>query len=256
MSFYDFNKDGHAGDNRLRDYRVSVRSRGYHDDITSIDDFDKSAELAHGRIHDFWGGVWTRFLVHGPAVYSVQINRNYSFCTILAAMTLDTLDESPPPYRGSPEQWLVDQNDQRKHVAREQMSGAWKNLPPSASAQDLADLLLQRLEDLRLTNAEWWAMSGRRDYFPLLRWYRAQATMRSPLARTLASAATCCYRLGLFSEWEEWQKRQGLQTVRDVEQHLRSEAGAASEGQREGSRREFRIATEYLSSRPPADRQR
>jgi hypothetical protein len=255
LSFYDFNKDGHTDSNRLRDYIVSVRSRGYRDNVGRIDGFDQLAELAHGRIHDFWGGVWSRFLVHGPAVYAIRINRNYSFCTILAAMTLDTLDEFPPPYRGTPEQWLVDQNEQRKRVAREQASGEWNNLTSAASEDGLANLLLGRLEDLRLTNAVWWAANGRGDYISLLRWYRAHVGGGAPpRAKALASASTCCYRLGLFAEWEEWQKREGLQSAREIEQHLRSEPGATSEAQKEGGGREFEIVSEYLASHTASDR--
>ena len=222
LSFYDFNKDGHDGNNRYRDYVVSVRSRPYRSNIRGIDGFDESPELAHSRIHDFWGGVWTRFLVHGPAVYSVQVNRNYSFCTILAAEMLDTLDEMPPPYTGSPEEWLTKQNEDRRRAWQEQTAGTWSKLPLGLSEAAMADLALERLERLKLVNAEWWARNSRRDYISLLRWYRGQADAPlHPAARIAASLGTCDYRVGLFQEWERSLRLRGIKTAREIEQGIR-----------------------------------
>ncbi|MDQ2732712.1 MAG: hypothetical protein M3Y56_13725 [Armatimonadota bacterium] len=251
LSFYDFNKDGHTNVNRYRDYAVSIRSRPYRDNVASIEGFDASAELAHSRLHDFWGGVWKRFLVHGPAVYTVRLDRNNSLNTILAGTFLDTLDEFPPPYRSTPEQRLLQQNEDRKRVVQEQIAGAWKYVPAAASGEELADLLLERLEDLQLTNAEWWAVNSRRFYLPLLRFYRAQANGATPHPKRLASAATCSFRLGLFSEWEAWQKKQGLQLTREIEQHLRLNSSLA-EDQRQGSGHEFEIASDYVASQSAA----
>ena len=222
LSFYDFNKDGHDGNNRYRDYVVSIKSRPYRSNIRGIDGFDESAELAHGRIHDFWGGMWTRFLVHGPDVYSVQLNRNYSFCTILAAEMLDTLDELPPPYTGSPEEWLTTQNEVRKRAWQEQTAGTWSHVPLGLSEAATADLALERLERLRLVNAAWWARNSRRYYIPLLRWYRGQAAVSlHPAARIAARLGTCYYRVGLFQEWDGILHEQGIKTAREIEQAIR-----------------------------------
>jgi hypothetical protein len=65
-----------------------------------IAEFDRKPELALARASDFYGGVYKRFLVRGPAKLTVQVNRNYSFNTILAGVMLDLVDELPPPYYG------------------------------------------------------------------------------------------------------------------------------------------------------------
>ena len=95
LSVYDFNKDGHSGSNRLRDYRLSLRPLRNDIPLKDTNDFDQQPELAHGRIRDFWGGVWKRFLVRGPLVLGVQVNRNNSFNTVLPAVMLDAVDEEP-----------------------------------------------------------------------------------------------------------------------------------------------------------------
>jgi len=104
LSLYDFNKDGHSGPNRWRDYTVSIRPGAYKSayDIPSLGEdvsrFHQRPEYARARIHQFWGGVWKRFLVRGPRTYCIEINRNYSFNTIASAVTLDDLQLCVYPY--------------------------------------------------------------------------------------------------------------------------------------------------------------
>ena len=104
LSLYDFNKDGHIGTNRWRDYRLSLRARPAKYGLETVRGFEEWPELAQGRIHDFRGGVWKRFLVRGPQALTVEVNRNHSFNTVLAGLFLDRLDEQPAPYFGSYEQ--------------------------------------------------------------------------------------------------------------------------------------------------------
>ncbi len=70
-----------------------------------IVEFDQKPELAHARIQDFWGGVYKRFLVRGPTKLTVQINRNDSFNTMLSGVMLDLVDELPPPYYCTRQEW-------------------------------------------------------------------------------------------------------------------------------------------------------
>ena len=254
LSLYDFNKDGHESNNRYRDYVISLRSRPFREMITSTRGFEESAELAHGRIHDFWGGVWVRFLVHGPAVYSVQVNRNYSFCTILAAAMLDTLDEMPPPYSGSPEEWLAGQNADRKRVWQAQAAGTWSRVPWGLSDAGLADLALERLERLRLANVPWWSANSRRFYLSLLRWYRALPVGPGRLrSKCLACLCTCFYHVGLYAAWEDSENKRGKTTCREVEQNLRLDA-AGPNVLPVGSDHGYEILEDYLEMRPQTGR--
>ncbi len=105
LSLYDTNKDGHSGNNRWRDYRLSVRPHAVGQPLNDITGFEQQPELARARIRDFWGGVYKRFLVRGPREITIEVNRNYSYNTILAGVFLDLVDEQPPPYFRSAAQW-------------------------------------------------------------------------------------------------------------------------------------------------------
>ena len=108
VSFYFFNKDGHDWDNRYRDYLVEWRkyiALGSEDPVQrrgltppqpkgSLADLDaalKEPVLAHARVRDFWGGVYERFSVVGPATYLVRVSRNGSLNTICTGTFIDSL---------------------------------------------------------------------------------------------------------------------------------------------------------------------
>ena len=86
LSLYDFNKDGHTGSNRMRDYRVSIRRYPGDVPLRNLDGVEAWPELSRARIRDFWGGVYKRFMVSGPQTLTIEVNRNYSFNTILAGV--------------------------------------------------------------------------------------------------------------------------------------------------------------------------
>jgi hypothetical protein len=218
LSLYDFNKDGHDGDNRNRDYRLSVR---VHSGMTLEDvrGFDAQPELAHGRIRDFWGGVWKRFLVRGPVTLTAEVNRNSSHNAILPAVMLDLVDEAPAPYFRTSAQWNAreEANDrERVFLARHPA----RFIPAQSEAQ-AASLLFDTLNEKRLINAVWWATEGRRCYAPLLRWYILQKPSKSAQTQRDLQLATCEYQMGCYPLWEKWQQAAGLTTARQIEKALR-----------------------------------
>ncbi len=85
VSLYFFNKDGETGNNFRRDYGVSVFEEG--DELGEI--------LATARVRHFRNGVYKRFAVLGPKTYTFQIDRDNSFSTILSAVFVQRLMESP-----------------------------------------------------------------------------------------------------------------------------------------------------------------
>ncbi|MGL6193829.1 MAG: two-component regulator propeller domain-containing protein, partial [Thermoguttaceae bacterium] len=111
IGMYFFNKDGHSGMNRVRDYMLEMYSAppaGKMVDwpqykFTDWPRYSKIAEgqvskthpLAKSRMRDFWGGVHKQFIVTGPAYYFVKIDRNYSFNTILSSISVDRLIGEP-----------------------------------------------------------------------------------------------------------------------------------------------------------------
>lgn len=100
VSLYFFNKDGHDGDNRFRDYLAEVRPW-----TVKLEDALKLPVLAQTRVRDFWGGYYKNFIVRGPKPapvpegfltepvtrYYIRVSRNHSFNTILQSVLIDKL---------------------------------------------------------------------------------------------------------------------------------------------------------------------
>lgn len=92
MSLYFFNKDGHVGFNRARDYALEVYGDGgIAEPKAQIAALDAATPLASSRVRDFWNGVFKRFIVRGPATYWVKVARDGSFNTILSSVMLDKI---------------------------------------------------------------------------------------------------------------------------------------------------------------------
>jgi hypothetical protein len=260
LSCYEFNKDGHDGDNRFRDYRFSVRPHvGM--EMQDVTDFDDAPEWAHGRVRNFWGGVWKRFLVRGPVTLTVEIGRNHSFNTILPAVMLDLADETPPPYFGTMGQWQEAQA-QDTRLWRTLLTECSSRTPfhPARTEAEAADRLLAALSQAQTINSTWWAKNAHHAYLPLMRWYAAQVpppvpAPTSPVSLLLWAVAhgvqhsatfwrhlgTCDYQLGLYPQWEECLRRAGLTPARDTEQALRWDKITQS-----NSGREFQVLTQFL----------
>ena len=221
LSLYEVDPNGHSPAARFRDYEISIRP---HPGRASLDqrignttvmrsfydivEFAQKPELAHARAHDFWGGVYKRFLVRGPAKLTIQVNRNYSFNTILPGVMLDLVDELPPPYFQTREQWEQAQKDRAEAGT---ISCATAK-DAAAAAQQLAAALPQ----MQFKNPAWWADNKRRIYQPLLRWQLAQKATNHP-----AALASCFYQLNLFADWEKQLKVQKLIPAREIERALR-----------------------------------
>ncbi|MDR2643022.1 MAG: hypothetical protein LBC74_09530 [Planctomycetaceae bacterium] len=104
MSFYFFNKDGHGGANRLRDYILSVKTMKMPNDIFEKLNKEKNNEeklfmqkptISKTRIYNFLGGVYKRFYVEVPPdeVVTFRLDSNYSFNTIVCGVFFDSAGE-------------------------------------------------------------------------------------------------------------------------------------------------------------------
>ncbi|MDR2171266.1 MAG: hypothetical protein LBP59_14070, partial [Planctomycetaceae bacterium] len=87
LGMYFFNKDGHDGANRMRDYQIEiypspVRFEGEPSSYPVWQKYSRMAEqitrnqkpLIKSRVHDFWGGVYKQFLLKGEGYYFVKID--------------------------------------------------------------------------------------------------------------------------------------------------------------------------------------
>jgi hypothetical protein len=104
LSLYFFNKDGHSGKNRLRDYKITVKTLPIPQEKfnklkrTGVDaevEFNNAKGGVRSRIYNFWGGVYKRFYVEVPKgeCIAFKIDRNASFNTILSGIFVDPIRE-------------------------------------------------------------------------------------------------------------------------------------------------------------------
>ena len=232
LSLFNFNKDGEGGDNRKRDYRVSIRHHNEDKSLDDIDDFYQQPELATARFRDFRSSVWKRFLVRGPQELTVEVSKNYGFNTLLAGIMLDELKEKPAPYfrTVTQDQVLEAKLDKTKAFrVGETSSTRSQRFAPVTTEEGAANRLFAELDWLRVTNPTWWAQSSRKFYLPLTLWYGQQMKYdklrevkdKKQNATTAARLGTCYWALRMFSMWEQQERGNGLTTARDIEKSLR-----------------------------------
>jgi ligand-binding sensor domain-containing protein len=242
LSLYDFNKDGHDAGNRFRDYRISIRPHAQNLRLDRCDDFSRQPELANGRIHDFWGGVWTRYYVQGPMQLTIQARRSGSMNAILAGIMLDFVDEQPVPYFCTLDEWharMAGLAETRKAILSEPTASRADRFRPASDAAVAAERLCHELEQMRLRNTALWASQSRPYYSALARWFQTRSVTGSGGG---ARIATCYYQVRLFERWEEEQRAGGLCPARDIEKALRwDEASYIDQG------RGFKIVSKYIA---------
>ncbi len=247
LSIYEFNRQ--EGACRDRDFRISVRARPKVSAIDDISSFESEPELVHGRVHQYHGGVYKRFLVRGPVALTIQLDRNNSWNTELDGVMLDLVDETPAPYFETVAEWNMRQADLEKK--RLQSILAWspavasgRHIPFCLSEAEAANQLFDRLETMRTTSSTWWINNTRSYYLALCRWYAAAAKESAFVAppRLYARLGTCYYQLGLYTQWEQCQRQIGLTPARDVEKALRwdgvTDTGAG-----------YQVVTDYLAAK-------
>jgi hypothetical protein len=260
LSLYEMNKDGHTAYNRDRDYRLSVRPH-LASDLADIGDFTQEPEWAHGRVSEFWEGVWKRFLVRGPMTLDVKVGRNHSLNTIVQAVTLDLVDETPPPYFGTVDQWQ-DAQAQDTRLWRTRLTECSSPIPfhPARTESQAADRLLAALSQAQTINSTWWAKNARCAYLPLMRWYASQVPPPAPAPTSFVTLllwsaiqpfqpdsalwrhfGTCDYQLGLYPQWEECLRQANLTPARDIEKALRWD-GVSDAGQ------DLQVVMAYLAT--------
>ena len=224
MSIYCNNKDGAWWDNRLRDFRVSVRPKNpiFGSDL-DVKNFECEPELARGRIHNFRNGVWKRFLVQGPQNLTVSLNRNYGFMVTMNALTLDSVDEMPAPYFNSwTRQRVLDEESQLTAAYKDAHRNPSTAFERARTQREAIMRLWLELGTMRDTNATW-TMTNARPYYIAL----ANASQNDRALRDLSAqandmiAADAFYHLRLFSQLENLQRAIGFTPARDIEKSLR-----------------------------------
>ncbi|MDQ2730608.1 MAG: hypothetical protein M3Y56_03025 [Armatimonadota bacterium] len=142
LSFYFLNSDGHKDTNRYRDYIVELRPF-----FERPEQAQGIPTLARARVSDFYDGVWEKFLVVGPARYSVKVDRNGSFNTICTAAFIDKLQGPVTAEEKLPLPFMKQVSYSAPNPSRN-YPGAPSNSPPApANVSDAANDLWKTLDD-------------------------------------------------------------------------------------------------------------
>jgi hypothetical protein len=229
-----------------RDFRVSIRpgpssksASATADDL----DFESRPELARGRVCQFFGGVYKRFVAVGPQSLTVKIYKQKSINAIAVGLMLDLLDEEPVSYfpgEGSSPRAASN----RPKDSEEAPSDA------KATGEDVqwfrrtAEQVKQRLTATPGDAAD----ISPAFYAGMLRRYRAHPTLAAVLGsdhRVQRLLGTCYYNLQLFDQWERRQEVQGLTPARRIEKSLRWDQSIPAY-----SGRGHQTVVEYLAAHP------
>lgn len=102
VSLYHFNKDGHGGLNRFRDFTFHLKPWS-----ENFDDAVAAPDLAVGRLPQTWNGGYAQFLVRGPGKYYIRMARDRSHAAALSGVFIDRVagpateaDKRPMPWLG------------------------------------------------------------------------------------------------------------------------------------------------------------
>jgi XTP/dITP diphosphohydrolase len=168
MSLYFFNKDGHEGMNRLRDYTISVRTmtmppglfeRLGGPNVHAENHYFNAPIGATGRVRDFWGGVYKRFLVtvKENEYVTFRLDAHYSFNTIVSGVFFDCVQDMKSTAR------LQNPFPDRQPTAWERVMNRVEPLP-WWGIQSMDTILC-----LRDSNPQWFYKNGRKDLLTLTR---------------------------------------------------------------------------------------
>ena len=203
LSVYDFNKDGHYGANRFRDYLIGIHR------VASLESPTTGPALARARIVNFSAGVYQRFIVRGPGCYVVRISKNYSLNTILCGVMLDRMEEHPAPYYAGAHWPALRKRRSNTKFRQEGDTKALENQRFLTSTGGIiGDCNLALLEARRI-------VANGSGAGPVT---RARMLARRNLARAW-------YFSHQFSRWESVERRLGLTPPRSLEQSLRWKRG-------------------------------
>jgi len=222
LSLYEWNYNGHTGGMRQRDYPIAVQSFPanwrYYWASKSYSYLAKycyaKPAKAVGRSADTWGGEWIKFLVRGPQVVVIRIERNASLNAHLLGMALDMVNEHPEPYYYGQRGWhrrMAFERGRRRALFAGLVAGPLRHssAPGSVATEDL---LLYRDQTA-------WATSEAFAYGAALRRLADRSGNHSRLATR--SVARAQYRLAMFGRWQVTEGSLGLITPGQVEAAIR-----------------------------------
>jgi hypothetical protein len=205
LSIYQVNSNGHAGEGRYRDFRISVRKH-FGASLKDISGFEQQEELASARVVDFCSGVYKRFAVNGPIELTIKVDRNYSINANITAMMLDEFTETPEPY--------FDPEDVR---------AAYAGTPADPQVAEIARLFTQYMDAYRKDPVRYCLDRGRTCAM-VMRWLDdqvAQGKLKTTDRDYARIAAPCFFILHDFERMETMQRQLGLRPARDIEKALK-----------------------------------
>ncbi len=154
--------------------------------------------------------------MQGPSTFTIEINRNYSFNTILAGLFLDQTDELPAPYL---EKW-EDYNNPQVQTYFETV-----HLAHSSGALNDAEPGIECLEKLRILENQDPTLfcSVQRKAYLCLAAYLANKMDKGD-ANVIKAYRECLYHLHLFNAWDSLILAEFGKTPRSIERSIRMQA--------------------------------
>lgn len=223
LSLYFFNKDGHGGSNRLRDYIIEIKDvaiehqkPGFLLSVEGMKELQKHRALATSRVVDFWGGVYKRFAISSGS-YVIRVSRNNSFNTILSGVFLDPIgmDSAAEITLAGWNAWSKtsdeEANSKRRRLATDIKEA---NLAPFGPGN--FSTIAKLLTSIESTNPMAWARTQRFACLTLAR----HVAGAPPLAPD--DEVKALHGLQQFSAWENALEAAGVTSPRKVE-HLKLE---------------------------------
>jgi len=153
--------------------------------------------------------------VQGPADLQIELGRNHSFNTTVAAVMLDLADEMPPPYYCAPQEWLRDYNARSDTCESDQSYS--KAVAQNAASEPADDALIEDTELLRVRDPVAWASQvALYDQLALRRSPQGSAGKNDDVLRGRALADTCRFAMS-----DQSLNDAGIKTARDLEMGLK-----------------------------------
>jgi sugar lactone lactonase YvrE len=203
VSFYFMNKDGHEGNNRWRDYLLTLKP------ICKTEaEFAQAPTLSRSRVRDFWGGVYKRFVVAGDRKYTLQIHPNWSFNTIVSGVFFDPVIDPPDgKWGGDPFNLPIPRILKAINaVDAGGLRNYWRGKESDANYGVVTTF--GSLEQWRFKDPVGWATHARRDYLVLLRTMEKDLKPSGMWPEVWERVkAECCNQVRLFERRDELYAR-------------------------------------------------
>jgi|GEM_PF-780307 len=227
ISLYCVNDDGHTPRNSCRDNLITIHTALLPGNAgpsnIDADAQQNDLSLIHLRQVDFWHGVYKRFVVRGPSMVKIDMNRSHSHNTILSGIFADSLAEAD----GNPSSTAIPASFVLKPPMSAYVSllDSWQSetrwgeaFHPAVDTDEAAARCVSILDQMRGFNGGWFHAASQPGWTMALRYLSAQRQSHpsAPNPQSLRNWAVCCDALCLFAQRDASLQALGISPERAV----------------------------------------